>query len=108
MRIIFEQGNYRIVELADTGYDIADLKGNMYNPAAHFDLDQSQLKQEERDFEDLVSRKGVYGYELESWNPAVGAGWEYVDSCWGFVGQYSETDEAFKHYIVDEMKQQIP
>jgi len=108
MRIIFEQGNYRIVEHIDTDYSLKDIKGDMFDHSYHPGFDAESLLEEEKHFEDLISREGVYGYELERRNPAVGAGWEHVDSCWGFVGQYSETDPTFRHHIVDELKQQIP
>jgi len=107
MRVIFEQDNYRIVEHVDADYSLEDLKGDMFDHSYHPGFDAESLRDEERHFEELVSREGVYGYELERWNPAVSAGWEHINSCWGFVGQYSETDESFKHYIVDEMKQTI-
>lgn len=107
MRIIHEQGQYRIVEHADSCVELDDLKGDCFNPKANPSLDPEKLKEEEQHFEDLVAREGVFGYALEKWDPAVGAGWTHVDSCWGFVGQYSESDEYFKHYIVDELKSQI-
>ena len=107
MRIITKLGLYRIIERQDEYADLENLKGDCYNPEVNSDIDIDKLKKEEVDFEDLVNREGVYGYELQRWNAEVDKGWEHVDSCWGFVGQYSESDETFKHYIVDEMKKAI-
>jgi hypothetical protein len=49
----------------------------------------------------------AYGYVLEKWNPEPGKGFEEVDSCFGFVGQYSPKDSSglFDHYIVNELKE---
>lgn len=104
MRIIYSKDNFRITEKPDDIIDLDHLKGDCFNPEHNPDIDPAKLKRDERDFERLVGREGVYGYTLERWNPEVGQGWEHVDSCWGFVGQYSEFVEAFNHYIVDEMK----
>ena len=98
---------YRISEYLDTDADIENLKGDTYNPTACPDIPIEELKRQEREFLDLVNREGVFGYELERWNPKPDTGWEHVDSCWGFVGQYSPSDESFNHYIVDEMKNTI-
>lgn len=106
-RIIFEQGPYRIVEVPDTDFDFENLCGDCYNPTANPDIDPAELKRQKAEFADLVNREGVFGYVLEKWNPEVGKGFEHVNSCWGFVGQYSETKDKFKHYIVEELKNQI-
>lgn len=114
-RVIFqsEDSQFRILEHADEYADIENLKGDCYNPKHIVEMhgpDKTieELQREEREFEELVNREGVYGYILERWNPATGVGYEHVDSCWGFVGQYSESDPTFKHYIVEELKNQIP
>ena len=110
-RIIFETENkaYRIVEIPDCDVDLDNLKGDTYNPKVNTDIDSIELKRQEREFEDLVSREGVFGYALERWNPEPGIGYEHVDSCFGFVGSYSPSDRSglFNHYIVDELKSQI-
>jgi hypothetical protein len=114
-RIIFETTDkqYRIVEHVDAHADIENLKGDIFNPK-HIvemhgpDKTLEELAAEEREFEDLVNREGVYGYVLERWNTDPGVGYEHVDSCWGFVGQYTPTEQTFNHYIVDELKAQIP
>lgn len=102
--IIFTQDDFRIVEIHDETYIMADLKGDTYKREVNPDIPEDQLAHEEKEFERLVETEGVYGYELEKWNPWVGIGWTHVDSCWGFVGRYSE---KFNHYIVEEMKRQI-
>lgn len=108
MRVIYENIGYRIIEKHDTDYDMENLKGDTYNPEVNSDIPSGQIEREEREFEDLVSREGVFGYVLEKWNPEVGKGWEQIDSCWGFVGQYTPGEEVFNHYIVNELKNQIP
>lgn len=107
MRIIHEQSNYRIIELADEFAEMENLKGDTYNVEVNSDISPEVIRKQEVEFEQLVNSEGVYGYELQVWNPEVGQGWEHVDSCWGFVGQYSETEELFNHYIIDELKSQI-
>ena len=102
--IIFEQGNYRILEVVDECSTMDDLKGECFDPKVNPDVPADQLREEERDFECRIDHEGVFGYVLERWNPEIGIGWEHVDSCWGFVGQHSDTNE---HYIVDELKQDI-
>jgi hypothetical protein len=111
-RVIFETENkeWRIVEHFDHDADINNLKGDCFDfERSGYQGTREELAQEERDFEELVDREGVYGYVLERWNPTPGKGYEHVDSCWGFVGQYSESDKSglFNHYIVEEMKSQI-
>ena len=102
MRTIWQSNGFRIIEEADLDWDMADLKGDSYNPKVNSDIDPEKLKAEEKRFEALVQSEGVYGYSLEEWNPEVGKGWESDNSCWGFVGQY---DENSKHYIVQEFKE---
>lgn len=110
MRVIFETEDktWRIVERSDDVISLQDLKGDCYDfEKSGYTGTREELEAEERDFERLVESEGVWGYELERWNPKPGVGYEHVDSCWGFVGQYSEHEERFKHYIVDELKEQI-
>ncbi len=107
MRIIYEQGPYRIVEIADENTDIENLMGDSYNPTVNPDIDPEKLAEEKGHFIDLVNNEGVFGYVLEKWNPEVNKGFEHVDSCWGFVGQYTPGEEVFNHYIVEELKAQI-
>jgi len=107
MRIIYEEKKYRIIERHDDDIDLDNLKGDSYNPRVNTDIPEEKLKEEEKAFERLVNDEGVYGYVLERWNPGVGKGWEHVDSCWGFVGQYNPKEDVFNHYIVEELKGQI-
>jgi hypothetical protein len=107
MRVIYEFGQYRIVEHVEPHPEVENLKGDMFDPRHNPDINPIELRQDEIEFEKFVNREGVFGYELQLWNPTIGRGWEHVDSCWGFVGQYSETDERFKHYIVEEMQRSI-
>jgi hypothetical protein len=94
---------FRIIEHPDSWMDFEDLCGDTYRPEVHPDIPAEQVLREKEEFRDLVNREGVFGYILEQWNPAPGKGWEHVDSCWGFVGQYTKGDKTFEHYIVEEM-----
>jgi hypothetical protein len=105
-RIIYQKGNYRVVELQDTIYFVDDLKGDT-NPKYVDHITPKELKEEELAFERFVEQNGVYGYSLERWNSEIDKGWEHIDSCWGFIGQYNENDDQFNHYIVEELKTQI-
>jgi hypothetical protein len=112
-RLIFETTNkaWRITEHADLYADMDDLKGDCFKfEVSGYTGTREELATAERDFEDLVNREGVMGYVLERWNPEPGEGYTHVDSCWGFIGQYSPDDQTglFNHYIVDELKSQIP
>lgn len=106
MRIIWTSADetYRIVEHIDQHASLEDLKGDCFDyEKSGYTGTRDELAEEEKHFEDLVDREGVYGYVLEQWNPKPNHGWEHVDSCWDFVGQYSESDQTFDHYIVKEM-----
>lgn len=104
MNIIYETKEYRIVEHEDTNFLMENLKGETFDPKVNDDIDPQQLIEEEQAFEAKVNDEGVYGYILERWSTLQGEGWSEVDSCWGFVGLYSETTNDQCHYIVAEMK----
>lgn len=108
-RTIFETPDktYRIVEHVDETFMLEDLKGDSFNPQANPDIDPKLLRRDEIKFEKQVEQDGIFGYVLELWNAQPGHGYEQVDSCWGFVGEYDKGSETYNHYIVDEMKQTI-
>ncbi len=91
---IYSQGNYRIVAISDLDSTFSDLVGDCANTPEEIQM-----------YERLIEQKGVYGFELQYWNAAVGEGWEHVDSCYGFIGLKDE--DGNDHYIVDELKSQI-
>jgi len=97
MKVIKQIQNYRITEIPDYIYDMADLKGDCFDPEVNPDRNKIELKIEEEQFENKVYEQGVYGYALEIWNPEIDQGWQHIDSCFGFVGTYEDE----KHYIVD-------
>lgn len=106
MRIIWtsKDETYRIVEHADLDFSFDDLCGDCFDfERSGYTGTREELAKELEDFKDLVNREGVYGYVLEHWNPKPNQGWEHIDSCWGFVGQYSPSEPTFNHYIVEEM-----
>jgi hypothetical protein len=106
-RIILQQNNYRIVEIPDDRCPINDLLGDAYCPKTNPDIDAKQLEIDKKKMIQRINDDGVFGYVLEKWNPEVDIGWEHIDSCWGFVGQYQENALNYDHYIVNELKQQI-
>lgn len=110
-RIIFqtEDNKHRIIEIPDNVCSMDDLKGDTFNRSCNPDIPEEQMRKQEKDFEELIEREGVFGYVLERWNPEPDKGWEHVDSCWGFIGQYSPNDKSdlFNHYIIEELKGQI-
>lgn len=109
MRVIYESPDkvFRIIEHVDSVASLEDLKGDTFNREVNPDIPEERMAREERVFEELVEREGVFGYVLEKWNPRPGVGYQPVDSCWGFVGHYSESDPTFKHEIVEEMLETI-
>lgn len=106
-KVILKKGKYRILEIRDIYYNLDDLKGDCFKPEVNPDADLAQLKKQELAFDRLVENEGVFGYRLEKWLPDVDMGWTSIDSCWGFVGRFDESEEKFNHYIVDEFKQRI-
>lgn len=103
-RVLFTEGPYRIVEIPDETYRLEDLKGDCFNPEVNTDIDPKDLRRDELKFERRVNDDGVFGYILERWNPEIGHGWEHIDSCFGFIGSYTEGAEDYEHYIVEEFK----
>lgn len=106
-RTIFQSGPYRIVEILDTDYDFDDLCGDTYNPKWNTESSPETLERERQEFLNEVEIVGVYGYELQVWDFGIDKCWIYVDSCWGFIGQYDANSDKYNHYIVDELKSQI-
>lgn len=98
---------FRILEVVDECTRYEDLVGDCFNPAVNHDIDAEVLKRDEARFKRRWLDEGTFGYVLERWNPAPGAGYEHVDSCYGFVGSYQEGAEGYDHYIVAELKSQI-
>lgn len=99
--VLFQQGPWRITEIEDPFADLSSLKGDCYDPRCNPDISPEQLALEEREFEKRVQDEGVYGYLLEKWNPEVDKGWQHVDSCFGFIGNYNSIEND--HYIVNEL-----
>lgn len=99
-----DNGRFRIMQYPDTDFSVDDLKGDVFDfEKSGYTGTREELAKEEKDFEELAEREGIFGYVLERWNAAPGMGWEHVDSCWGFVGAYTKGDKTFDHYIVQEM-----
>lgn len=107
-KTIYQQGDFRIIEIQDTYYSVDDLKGDCFCPETNNTISFEILRQQEIEFENHVYASGVYGYELQYWNTEIDKGWTHVDSCWGFVGAFNELSPKYNHYIVDELKNQIP
>lgn len=84
--VIKQVNNMRLIRHIDECFDIENLKGDCYNPTANPDIEPDELKRQEQEFEDRVYSDGVYGYEVQRWNPEIDCGWEHVDSIYGFVG----------------------
>ena len=103
-RVIFQQDNRRIIEVQDLYVYMDDLKGDCYKPEHNPDIDPETLAQQEKDFEEHVDTYGVFSYHVEEWNPEVDKGWEHIDGCTGFVGEFDESEENFNHHIVHEYK----
>jgi hypothetical protein len=99
--ILYQVGPFRIIEVLDETYSLDNLKGDCFNPIENPDIDADELKKQELAFEREVDNEGVFGYVLQVWNPEVDAGWEHVDSCFGFVGAFNR--ESNNHYIFDEL-----
>ena len=101
--IIYENGNYMIVEMLDSDYNLNDLMGDCYNPECNPDIDPKILEKQKNDFVKKVEQEFVFGYVIKMWNPDIGVGWITIDSCWGFVGDHIRHN----HYIIDEYKSRI-
>ena len=103
MLVIYQNGQYRITESEECEWSMEELKGDCFKPANNQHMHPISLAQAEKLFEREVEDGGVYMYELQIWNSEVDGGWEHVDSCGGFVGNYEDE----RHYIVDEFKTYI-
>ena len=77
--------NVRLITRPDEMCSMDDLKGDTFNRAANPEIPESRMAREEKAFEELVEREGVYGLIGEYKCPCCGH-WEHGDSCWGFVG----------------------
>ncbi len=107
MKVIYQKLNYRIIEVTDEVTTLEDLVGDSYNPDANPDIDKETLASDFRKFMRRYDSESCYGYVVEQWNPEIGHGWENIESCFGFLGQYQQGAENYDHYIVQEYKQLI-
>lgn len=100
-----KDSKHRILEHHDLNYSLNDLLGDSFCPKVNYNMDASKLALEKIEFLDKVESEGVYGYELQEWNPVPDTGWQGLESCWGFVGTYEDEE----HYIdiVEEMKGKV-
>ncbi len=60
-----------------------DLKGDGYDPKANPDIQPSTLERQEKAEIERCDNAGLWGIVSEAWTLA---GWEDVDSIWGFIG----------------------
>lgn len=73
-----------IEQVADSHFDMENLKGDCYNPEVNHDIPKDRLAREEAAFEARVEAEGVWGivgYVKD------GNNLDMVDSCFGFVGR---------------------
>jgi len=90
-----EDGDRRIIRIADDRWDMDSLKGDSFTTTIHPETDPEQIRKEELEFDRQVNDCGVWGYQLQKWNPATDCGWEHVDSICGFVGRWENGVEAW-------------
>ena len=109
--IIFKSGVYRIRIERDLDTNIDDMKGDMFCVDLCPDIDPDEIKKHEKDYDDNFYTCGAYGVILEKWNPEVDAGWEHVDSCWGFENWDIHPETGYimdpnydNNYVVQEFK----
>jgi hypothetical protein len=81
-----KKGLLRIRVLPDENVDLEYLLGDMYNPEVNPEIPEEELKRQERLEVDRIAREGVWGIVGEIKCTSCGQ-WEYVSSCWGFVGE---------------------
>ncbi len=105
MRTIAQHRGWRITEQLDASWTFSSLEGDSFDPEVNTEMSFEVLKEQQRRFRAQVNNEGVWGYTLERWNPQVGKGWEHVDSCFGFVGQYDS--ETNPHHVVSEYMERI-
>jgi len=101
-RTIYTKGPFRIIEIPDEFATLENLEGDCFCLKVNPDQDAKQLEIDQKKFRQKVYDEGVFGYVLEKWNPEVGVGWETVDSCWGFVGQYQEDAESIMILLMEQ------
>lgn len=108
-RVVYETENkvWRIREVLDMVTTFDDLCGDSFKPECNPDIDADDLARDLAKFKQRWLYEGTFGYILERWNPEPSVGYEHVDSCYGFVGEYSEGAESYDHYVINEFKQTI-
>jgi len=95
-----EKGQVRVRVERDNDICYEDLAGDCYDVEYNKDTvpgGARTIRAQEREFQRLIERDGVWGYVSEVWRgcDACGRGeWEHVDSCWGFAGGVYE-DEIY-------------
>jgi hypothetical protein len=96
-----EMGLVRLRIAPDESADLADLKGDCFDPSANPNIPPTRLKAEERALEERVERDGVWGLISEyrpnpDSNPDNRNSWHCADNCWGFGCDTDAMDSAIQ------------
>jgi hypothetical protein len=76
-------GKVRFTCKPDEICDMDDLKGDTFNREVNPEIPEEKMAEQEREFEALVEREGVWGIIGEYFDGEV---WQYGDSVWGMIG----------------------
>ena len=88
---------YRVVQ--DDDWDIEDMKGDCFNPKYVYHLSAEELKEQEREYDEMLYTEGVWGCIIEEKCEHCGV-WSNTDSCWGF-DTFDAAEEFGKEMIAD-------
>lgn len=88
---------YRVVP--DDDWDMENMKGDMFNPDCVDHISPEQLAEEEKEYEEMLARDGVWGCVVEEKCDHCGV-WSDTDSCWGF-DTHDSAEEFGKDMIAE-------
>jgi hypothetical protein len=89
----------------DCDADMANLKGDCFDPRCVDHISPERLKQQEKEFEQLVNDEGVWGIVARVRCACCGR-WHVAASVWGFIGSEVEDSECAID-IMDEALDEI-
>ena len=78
-----KRGDVRLRIVPDDCADFDDLCGDTFNPVLNSHILESRLVRERKEFEERVSRDGVWGIQGQFFD---GEQWHTADAVYGFVG----------------------
>lgn len=107
-RVIYESPDksYRIIEEFDELAEMDEMRGELPEATLSGNSEIGFSNTDEFSFESQIVATGIFGYRLERANVGGKSNWILMDSCYGFVGRYSETNMT-AHKFIEGLKKVI-